>query len=292
MRSPGSRSGIGIAAVVALIIGLVIGAGAVLIVQPGATTTTQTSTVTNTTTIPQTTTVTTTIPQTTTLTTTATSIATTTATSVATSIITSTATSISTSTATSTTSITTTVTNSTSGFPTLPVPVAVSVSPKTTAMLVLDYAFCGRMVGCNATLPAVSNLLTKARAAGVLVIFTRVPVPAPITNQTGETVITNDVGPDKYLNTSLASILQSHGIKTLVVTGISSTGALLYTAQESCARKFTVVVAADTIFGTPFVQTYVPYQLLNGPGCSNAANTPLSAGRATLSTTSLINFTG
>jgi hypothetical protein len=290
MRSSGSRSGIGIAAVVALVIGLVIGAGAVLIVQPGATTTTQTSTqtstLTSTTTLPQTT-------ATTTLTSTATSIATTTATSVATSIITTTATSISTSTATSisTTSITTTVTNSSSSLPMLPAPVAVSVSSKTTALLVLDYVFCGRMAGCNATLPAVANLLSKARAAGVLVIFTRVPVPTPIANQTGETVITNDIGPDKYLNTSLASILQSHGIKTVIVTGVAPNGALLYTAQESCARKLTVVVAADTLFGTAYVQNYVPYQLLNGPGCGNAANTPLSAGHATLSTTSLISFT-
>jgi nicotinamidase-related amidase len=174
----------------------------------------------------------------------------------------------------------------------LPLPVAVSVNPKTTALLVLDYVFCARMAGCNATLPAVTNLLSKARAAGVLVIYTKVPIPAVIANQTGDTVITNDVGPDKYLNTSLASILQTHGIKTLVITGVSSTGALLYTAQESCARKFTVVVAADTLFGTAFVQSYVPYQLLNGPGCSNPTNTPLSTSHATLSTTSLISFTG
>jgi Isochorismatase family len=265
MSSSGSRSsGRTIAAIVGLIIGLVIGAGAVAIVQPGATTTTQTSTVTNTATIPVTTTLTTTL--------------TTTATSIATSV--------------TTTSITTTVTSSSSPLPALPAPVAVSVNPKTTALLVLDYVFCARMAGCNATLPAVANLLSKARAAGALVIYTKVPIPAVLTNQTGEMVITNDVGPDKYLNTSLASILQTNGIKTLVVTGVSSTGALLYTAQESCARKFTVVIAADTLFGTPFVQSYVPYQLLNGPGCSNPTNTPLSAGHATLSTTSLINFNG
>jgi hypothetical protein len=263
MGSSGSRSsGRGIAAIVGLIIGLVIGAGAVAIVQPGATTTTQTNTVTNTTTLPATTTLTTT----------------TTATSTATSI--------------TTTSITTTVTNSSSGFPALPAPVAVSVNPKTTALLVLDYVFCARLAGCNATLPAVATLLSKARAAGVLVIYTKVPIPAAIANQTGETVITNDVGPDKYLNTTLASILQSNGIKTLVITGVTSNGALLYTAQESCARKFTVVVAADTLIGTPYVQSYVPYQLLNGPGCSNPTNTPLSAGHATFSTTSLINFNG
>jgi nicotinamidase-related amidase len=168
--------------------------------------------------------------------------------------------------------------------------VAVSLDPKTTAVLVLDYVFCYRSPGCNATLPAIQGLLGNARSAGALVIFTRAPVPKEIANQTGEMVITNDVGPDKYYNTSLASILQAQGIKTLVVLGIAANGALLYTAQESCVRKYTVVVPSDTVVGSSFVQTYVQYQLLNGPGCSNASNTPLKAGGATLSSTSGITF--
>jgi hypothetical protein len=212
-----------------------------------------------------------------------------------TSVVTSTATvsltpSTSTAAASSTSSSTSSQTTGVSSTPSIPPPVAVSLDPKTTAVLVLDYVFCYRSPGCNATLPAIQGLLGNARSAGALVIFTRAPVPKEIVNQTGEMVITNDVGPDKYYNTSLASVLQAQGIKTLVVLGIAANGALLYTAQESCVRKYTVVVPADTVVGSSFVQTYVQYQLLNGPGCSNANNTPLKASGATLSSTSAITF--
>lgn len=185
---------------------------------------------------------------------------------------------------------TSTASTSSAGGPSLPPPASVSVDSRTSAVLVLDYVFCYRSTGCNATLPAIQTLLTNARGAGVPIIYTRAPIPKEIANASSDTVITNDVGPDKYLNTSLASILQSKGIKTLVIVGIASNGALLYTAQESCVRHYTVVVAADTLVGSAYVQAYVPYQLLNGPGCGNANNTPLSPNHATLSSTSGIAF--
>jgi len=201
-----------------------------------------------------------------------------------------------TSTQTSTNTTTITVTQSTStaaqtsSSPTLSPPISVSVDPRTSAVLVLDYAFCYRLAGCNATLPAIQALLANARTAGAPVIYTRTPIPKEIANASADTVITNDIGPDKYLNTSLASILQSKGVKTLVIVGIAANGALLYTAQESCVRHFTVVVPVDTIVGNAFVQAYVPYQLLNGPGCANANNTPLSPNHATLSAIPSIVF--
>jgi len=208
-------------------------------------------------------------------------------------------TSVSTLVSSTTSTVTTTLTATPSttqsgggGIPSLPAPASVSLNPKTTAVLVLDYVFCYRMAGCNATLPAIATLLSSARSAGVPIIYTRSPVPTQIANQTGDTVILNDVGPEKFLNTSLASILQSKGIKTVVMMGIASNGALLYTAQEACARHYTVVVPLDTVIGTAYVQGYVPYQLLNGPGCANANNTPLSPSHATISTTSEISFNG
>ena len=258
MANVRSGSGRGVVAIIALVIGLLIGAGAYAIAQPAQTTTqTSTSTVVSTTSLPQ-----------------------------------STTTVISTIRSTVSTGVTTTVTGGNSSLPSIPSPIAVTLDPKTTAVLVLDYVFCYRMTGCNATLPAVQTLLTNARAAGALVIFTKVPVPKEIANKTGETIITNDIGPDKYYNTSLQTILQSHGIKTVVVTGVAPNGAMLYTAQESCVRHFTVVAAADTLFGTAYVQSYVSFQLLDAPGCSNPSNTPLAAAKATLSTTSLISFSG
>jgi nicotinamidase-related amidase len=146
------------------------------------------------------------------------------------------------------------------------------------------------MTGCNATLPAIQALLSSARSAGSPVVYTRLPIPKEIANQSGDIVITNDIGPDKFLNTSLASTLQSKGIKTVVIAGIAANGALLYTAQESCVRHYTVVVPVDTVVGSAYVQAYVPYQLLSGPGCANPNNTPLSPNHAMMSTTSGITF--
>src|SRR4029077_9236885 len=65
---------------------------------------------------------------------------------------------------------------SSASTPALPPPASVSVDPRTSAVLVLDYVFCYRMTGCNATLPAVQALLTNARSAGAPIIYTRTPI--------------------------------------------------------------------------------------------------------------------
>lgn len=254
MMSASARGGLSFLGV-GLVIGLIIGGGASYLLLGQASGTTTTTTVTTTT-------------ETVTAPTTATTGAT----------------------LTSTSSSSSSPSSSGGGTPVLPAAVPVSVDPKTTAVLILDYTFCYRLTGCNATLPSIQGLLSSARSAGVPIIYTRTPIPKEIANQTGDTVITNDVGPDKFLNTSLASILQSKGIKTVVIAGIAANGALLYTAQESCVRHYTVVVPLDTVIGTAYVQAYVPYQLLNGPGCANPNNTALSLNHATISTTSGITF--
>src|SRR5256885_845260 len=77
--------------------------------------------------------------------------------------------SVTTSTQTSTSTTTLTVNQSTSAglqtssssAPTLPPPASVTVDPRTSAVLVLDYVFCYRITGCNATLPAIQSLLVN-----------------------------------------------------------------------------------------------------------------------------------
>ncbi len=248
---------------VGLIVGLVIGAGAAaFLLQPAPVTNTVTSISTSTMV----------------------------STSVTTAISTSTlATTITSTSPPSTVTSTQTVSATISGATPLPAPAAVTVSAANTALLVLDYGFCYRMAGCNASIPTMQKIMTSARAAGALVIFTNVPIKE-LANQTGELVITNAVGPQKFLNTSLAATLQSKGIKNLVITGIAANGALLYTGQEACSRKYNVVVPGDTVVGTDYVVGYVQWQFLNAPGCSNATNVPLSPGHATLSSTSLIKW--
>ena len=80
------------------------------------------------------------------------------------------------------------------------------------------------------------------------------------------------------------------GISTLIVTGYSGTGAVLYTSFEANARGYTVVAADDAIPTADSVGDYVArYQLLNQPGASNPTNEPLRSRVVTLSRSDLIS---
>ncbi|MBO0692308.1 MAG: cysteine hydrolase [Acidimicrobiaceae bacterium] len=178
----------------------------------------------------------------------------------------------------------------------LPQPVPVTVDPATTAYLVLDETsvICAPKPACVATLPASASLLAKARAAGALVVYSETPsagsqvLPQVAPLPTDPIVVSRA---DKFFNTDLDQVLSSHGIKTLVLVGTATNGAILYTTFEANVRGYTVVVAEDgTSASTPYIQRYSLFQLLNEPGFANAANTPLQAGAVTLSNTTLVNF--
>ena len=120
-------------------------------------------------------------------------------------------------------------------IPTLPAVAPVTVDAKTTAFLVLDETsvICAPQPACRAALPAVAALLTKARSAGALVVYTETPTPGStilpeVAPQPGEAKVTGRA--DKFFGTSLDEILKSKGIKTAVIVGVSANGAVLYTA--------------------------------------------------------------
>jgi len=178
----------------------------------------------------------------------------------------------------------------------VPDPVPVSLDPTTTAYLVLDdtSAVCAPNPLCVATLPTAANFLTEARAAGALVVFSKTVTPGdqilpPLTPQPTDPVVAAKA--DKFFNTDLDQILSSHGIKTLVLVGTKTNGAILYTAYEANARGYTVVVAEDGVSAdTRYIMHYSLFQLLNAPGFPNATNTPLHINGVTLSTTNMIRF--
>jgi nicotinamidase-related amidase len=143
---------------------------------------------------------------------------------------------------------------------------------------------------CNVTLPNVQALLSKARSAGVPIVYTRIPV-RELQNRTGEAIITNDRGPDKFYGTVLDTWINDKQAKTVVIAGILTNGAVLYTAFAAALRGYTVIVATDaTVSDSEYIQTYTLFQLLNQPGRSNAENKPLAANAVTLSTVALIQF--
>jgi nicotinamidase-related amidase len=112
---------------------------------------------------------------------------------------------------------------------------------------------------CNLTLPKVQVLISKARSAGVPIAYTRIPVQE-ISNRTGEIIITNDRGADKFYGTALDSWLRDRQAKTIIIAGIVVNGAVLYTALEASLRGYTVVVPADaTISDSEYGQGYALY---------------------------------
>jgi nicotinamidase-related amidase len=164
----------------------------------------------------------------------------------------------------------------------------VTVDPKTTALLMLDFMNqnCGKRPRCLATIPAMKKLLDEARAAKVLVVYsiiantTTADVIADVAPKADEPHVQS--GPDKFLRTDLEKILKDKGITTVIVNGTASNGAVLYTASGAAFRGMNVIVPVD---GLSAVDTYselsAVFTLLNAPSVS---------AKATLTKSDMIKF--
>jgi nicotinamidase-related amidase len=151
----------------------------------------------------------------------------------------------------------------------------VTVDPKTTALLVLDFVkqTCNPTLRprCPASLPKVAALLKAARAAKALVVYSVVmankgtedvlPQVAPLGN---EPVVKS--GPDKFLNTDLQQVLQSHGITTVIPVGTAAEGAVLYTASHAAMLGYKVVLPVDGMSSaTLYAEQYVTWNMAHAP---------------------------
>jgi nicotinamidase-related amidase len=146
---------------------------------------------------------------------------------------------------------------------------AVTVDPKTTALLLIDIIkqTCNMKMRprCVAMVPKVQKLLTEARAKGVYVIYTLFPSPKPATfpnpkigdfvpelaAQGNEPVVTAFV--DKFelagKDTGLQKMLNDKGIKTLIPVGVASHNGVLFTSVMAALRGYNVVVPVDGMAG-------------------------------------------
>jgi nicotinamidase-related amidase len=131
----------------------------------------------------------------------------------------------------------------------------VTVDPKTTALLVLDFmkGNCGARPRCIATVPNVKKLLDTARAHDMMVYYTLVgqdPTPAGMVDQSlvpraSEFLIKGSGGADKFINSNLDQGLKDKGIKTVIVTGTSAQGAVGGTSNGAAQRGYKAVVPVD-----------------------------------------------
>ena len=182
-------------------------------------------------------------------------------------------------------------------MPAIPDPARVTLDPRTTALMVLDYVepICNAQPSCKARmLPAMTPFMEAARKAGLTVAYgtreqnmskwLKEVAPTP-----GDIRITN-TAQDRFYNTDLDKALKAKGIKTLIMVGWKVSGSVTYTSVGAMVHDYTVVIPVDTTSaGSDYETTIGFYNVLNS-GNANLANEPLKPRATTLSRTDMITF--
>ena len=152
---------------------------------------------------------------------------------------------------------------------------AVQLSPKTTALLILDIekltTNMKRWPRAVASVPRIAALLARARAAGMPVAYsltrkgTRQTILKEVTPRRGEPVVKASV--DKFYGTKLEAILKKKGVKSVLIVGTAAEGAVLHTATGAAIRGFDVVVPIDGMSSSElYAEQYTAWHLVNAPG--------------------------
>ncbi len=182
-------------------------------------------------------------------------------------------------------------------MPATPDPARVTLDPKTTALIVLDYVedICNNQVSCKTKMvPAMTPFMGRVRKAGLTVAYgTRaqnqtkwLKEVAPVA---GDIRITN-TAQDRFYGTDLDKELKAKGIKTLIMVGWKISGSVTYTSVGAMARDYTVVIPMDTTCaGSDYETTIGFYNVLNS-GNANLANQPLKPSAVTLTRTDMVTF--
>ncbi len=157
---------------------------------------------------------------------------------------------------------------------------AVTIDPRTTALLVMDFTVqtCtpARRPRCAASVPKVKQFVEEARRKGALIIYS-VAVPNSVaadilkelTPAAGEQVLP-PLGPDKFINSDLERTLHDKGIKTVVVMGTQAQTSVLHTGGEAALRGFKVIVPVDAMSADDlFPELYTAWHLANAARISN-----------------------
>lgn len=182
-------------------------------------------------------------------------------------------------------------------MPALPDPVAVTLKPATTALLIFDVVdpICKDQPRCMGFMvPAITALLERARKAGMVVGYsTRAPTMAswlPQVAPAADDMKIVSFAQDRFFKTDLENALKAKGIATLILTGWKVSGSVTYTSVGASLRDFTNVIPVDaSLAATDYETTIGLYNILNQLN-SNLKNEPLKPKASTLSRTDLIKF--
>ena len=165
---------------------------------------------------------------------------------------------------------------------------SVTVDPKTTALLMLDFMNqnCGKRPRCLDSIPAMKKLLGEARAHKVAVVYSIIANTTPadvikdVAPQADEPHVLS--GPDKFLRTDLEKILKDKGITTVIAVGTSANGAVLFTASGAAFRGMNVIIPVDGMSAVDAVAEYAT--------AIDFMTAPLVSNKTTLTKSDMIKF--
>jgi nicotinamidase-related amidase len=156
---------------------------------------------------------------------------------------------------------------------------AVTVDPKTTAIISMDFnsknCTAEDRKRCFAVIPHVQKVLAEARKNGMVVAHS-------ITSHMKPTDVVKAVAPlpgedvvvghgDKFAGSNLEKVLKDKGIKTVVLMGTEANSAVLYTALGAVVRGFKVVVPVDTMPAkTAYQEQFTVWELAHGSQLKDA----------------------
>ena len=182
-------------------------------------------------------------------------------------------------------------------MPATPDPARVTLDPKTTALMVLDYVepICDAQPSCkDKMLPAMTPFMERVRKAGLTVAYgtreqnmskwLKAVAPGP-----NDIKIVN-TAQDRFYNTDLDKVLKAKGIKTLIMVGWKISGSVTYTSVGAMAHGYTVVIPTDTTSAGSEYETAIGFYNVLNSGNANLANAPLKASAVTLTRTDMITF--
>jgi nicotinamidase-related amidase len=167
----------------------------------------------------------------------------------------------------------------------------VTVEPATTALLLLDImkGGCSARPRCIAAMPNIKRLHDDARAHNMVVWYSLVGSDGKATpDDVMDPAIKPRVGewyrqggPDKFLGSTLESILKQAGIKTVIVCGNSFQGAAVGTASEATQRGYKVILPVDCSAGEAiYNEQYAAFHLTKGGPVGVTSN--VTATRSTM----------